>query len=84
MKTYWHGDKLHAVFTLELDGGEWSISRSGRFTPRKEALVTIGQEAGWAPRVGLNAVEKKKFSTTTTINVRFIVCVLLCLYKVES
>jgi hypothetical protein len=32
------------ILTSALDGGEWSASRPGRFTP-----VPIGQEVGWAP-----------------------------------
>jgi len=28
--------------TSALDGGEWSASRPGRFTPEKEPLVPIG------------------------------------------
>jgi hypothetical protein len=42
------------------DGGEWSGSRPGRFTPRERAPGTprIG---GWVgPRAGLDAVVKRK------------------------
>jgi hypothetical protein len=49
--------------TSALDGGEWSASRPGRFTPRERALVTywIG---GWVgPKVGLNAVVKRKITS---------------------
>jgi hypothetical protein len=41
-----------AFSTSVIDGGEWSTSLSGRFTPGEVAsgnLVTIGQEAGWTP-----------------------------------
>jgi len=31
----------HSLAT-ELDGGEWSASRPGHFTPKKRALVHIG------------------------------------------
>jgi len=34
--------------TAELEGGEWSTPRPGRFTPGKDP-VPIVQEAGWAP-----------------------------------
>jgi hypothetical protein len=34
--------------TSALDGGGWSIPRSGRFTPGKDP-VPIVQEGGWAP-----------------------------------
>jgi hypothetical protein len=46
--------------TSVLDGGEWSDSRTGRFTPRERALGThwIG---GWmGPRAVLDAVVKRK------------------------
>jgi hypothetical protein len=34
MKTYWGVEVyLHAFLTLELNGGEWSASLPGRFTP---------------------------------------------------
>jgi hypothetical protein len=36
--------------TLALDGGEWSVSRPGRLTPkRKRPRYPTGLEAGWAP-----------------------------------
>jgi hypothetical protein len=37
------------LLTLALDRGQWSASRTGRFTPGKEFLVPFGQEARWAP-----------------------------------
>jgi hypothetical protein len=40
--------KIHSSLTSILDGGEWSVLRSGRFIPGKEP-VHFGQEAGWAP-----------------------------------
>jgi hypothetical protein len=46
--------------TSALDGGEWSTSRPGRFTPRERAPGTrwIG---GWVgPRAVLEAVVKRK------------------------
>jgi hypothetical protein len=46
--------------TSSLDGGEWSASRPGRFTPRERAPGThwIG---GWVgPRTVLEAVVKRK------------------------
>jgi hypothetical protein len=39
---------LHALSTA-LDGGEWSTSCNGCFTPMKQALVPTVEEAGWAP-----------------------------------
>jgi len=32
--------------------------------PGKELLVPLGQEAGWAPRTGMNAVAKRKIPIT--------------------
>jgi hypothetical protein len=48
MKAYWGsgGMTTHSL-TSALDGGEWSASRPGRFTPGEKPLVTIGYEAGW-------------------------------------
>jgi hypothetical protein len=46
--------------TSALDGGEWSASHPGRFTPRERAAGThwIG---GWVgPRAGLDAVVERK------------------------
>jgi hypothetical protein len=54
---------LNAFLTSALDGGEWSASRPGRFIPRERAPGTrwIG---GWmGPRVGLDAVVKRKIPT---------------------
>jgi hypothetical protein len=50
---------MHSL-TSALDGGEWSVSRPGRFIPRERAPGThcIG---GWVdPRAVLDAVVKKK------------------------
>jgi hypothetical protein len=61
MKTNWGSDVyLHAYLTLASDGGEWSASRLGRFTPRERAPGThwIGGCVG--PRVGQDTVTKRK------------------------
>jgi hypothetical protein len=50
---------MHSL-TSALDGGKWSVSRPGRFTPRKKAPRThsIG---GWVgPRAILDTVVKKE------------------------
>jgi hypothetical protein len=61
MKTYWgRGGIVHACLTSVLDGGEWSASRTGRFTPGERALDThwIG---GWVgSRTGVDTVVKRK------------------------
>jgi hypothetical protein len=62
MKEYWGsgGIALHAFLASALDGGEWSASRPGHFTPRERAPGThrIG---GWVGlRAGLDAVVKRK------------------------
>jgi hypothetical protein len=52
--------KLHTYLTSVLDGGEWSASRPGRFTPRERApgLHWIGGLVG--PRAGLETVSKRE------------------------
>jgi hypothetical protein len=62
MKAYW-GIEVYSTHSLTsaLDGGEWSASRPGRFTPRERAPDThwIG---GWTdPRDVLDAVVRRKF-----------------------
>jgi hypothetical protein len=62
MKAYWGsgGIALHrSLLTSALDGGKWSATRSGRFTP-KERAADIHCIGGWVdPRDGLDAVEGK-------------------------
>jgi hypothetical protein len=55
----WRCSFIH-VLTSALDGGEWSDSRSGRFTPRERAPGTHWR-GGWVgPRTVLYAVVKRK------------------------
>jgi hypothetical protein len=57
----WRYSSIHSLISA-LDGGEWSASRPGRFTPRERAPGThwIG---GWVGlRATLDAVVKRKFS----------------------
>jgi hypothetical protein len=59
----WMYSSTHS-FTSVLDGGEWSASRPGRFTPRERAPGThwIG---GWVgPRDILDAVVKRKIPSS--------------------
>jgi hypothetical protein len=60
-KAYWRsGGIAPALFTSALDGGEWSASRLGRFTPRKRA-PSAHRIGGWVgPRAVLDAVVKRK------------------------
>jgi hypothetical protein len=54
---------MHSL-TSALDGGVWSASRPGHFTPRERAPGTrwIG---GWVgPRAGLDAVSKRKIPSS--------------------
>jgi hypothetical protein len=66
MKVYRESGRYSSThfLTLALDGGEWSASRPGRFTPRERAPCThwVG---GWVgPRAILDAVVKRKFPST--------------------
>jgi hypothetical protein len=52
--------QLHIFLTSALYGGEWSVSRPGRFKPggRSSDVYWIG---GWVgPTAGLDVVEKRK------------------------
>jgi hypothetical protein len=61
MKAYWVMEvQLHIFLTLTVDGGEWSASRPGRFTPR-EKPPGIHWVGGWVgPRASFDAVVKRK------------------------
>jgi hypothetical protein len=60
MKTYWGVEVwFHTSLTSALDGGEWSASRYGRFTPRERDPCTH-RVGGWmGSRAGLDAVMRK-------------------------
>jgi hypothetical protein len=61
MKAYWGMEvQLQHSLTSALHGGDWSASRSGRFTPRERAPGTR-LRGGWVgPRAVLDAVVKRK------------------------
>jgi hypothetical protein len=60
-----HKDTLRSGGTalLSLDGGEWSYSRPGRFTPGNEPPVPTGWEAGWATEPVWTLWRREKFYT---------------------
>jgi hypothetical protein len=55
----WKYSSTHSL-TSALDGGEWSASRFGRFTPRERALGTHWIRGWVCPRAVLDAVVKRK------------------------
>jgi len=62
----WRYNSTHSL-TLVLDGGEWSPSRPGRFTPKERAPGThwIG---GWTgPRAVLDAGGEEKKNPVITL-----------------
>jgi hypothetical protein len=42
--------QTHVIVTSALVGGEWLVSRLYRFTHGEYPPVSIGEEAGWAPK----------------------------------
>jgi hypothetical protein len=52
---------------LEVSG---QLHAPAALSPGKEPPVPIGQEAGWAPRAGLDDVEKRKFLTLPGLELR--------------
>jgi hypothetical protein len=61
MKAYWgSGGIAPRTLTSAIDGGEWSASRPGRFTPRERAPGTHWIGVWVSPRAVLDAVVKKK------------------------
>jgi hypothetical protein len=63
---------IHVFLTSALVGGEWSASRPGRVTFGERAFDThrIG---GWmGPRTGMADVEKRKFLTLPSLELRIL------------
>jgi hypothetical protein len=58
-------DSFYSFTNSALVGGEWSASRPGRaLPPGKVPLVSIVQEAGWAPEpVSTQRLEEKSFAS---------------------
>jgi hypothetical protein len=61
MEAYWEWrySSTHSL-TSALDGGEWSASRPGRFTPKERDPGTHWIPGWVGPRVVLDAVVKRK------------------------
>jgi len=58
----WRYSSTHSL-TPTLDGGEWSASRSRRFTPRERAPGNNGNKVGWAPEPFWARWWREKFPT---------------------
>jgi hypothetical protein len=71
MKAYGGVDvQIHVFLISAVVGGEWSVSRPGRFT-RGERAHGTHWIAGWVePRTGLDDVEKRKFLTVPGLELR--------------
>jgi hypothetical protein len=54
---------IHVFLTWTLVGGEWSASRSCRFTPGEGPPGTHWSGGWMSPRTGLDDVEKRTFLT---------------------
>jgi hypothetical protein len=64
METYEEVDVwIHIFLSQALVGGEWSASRSGRFTPGERASGTLWIGIWVGPRARLDDVKKRKFLT---------------------
>jgi hypothetical protein len=59
-----------AFLTSALDGGEWSASRTGRFTTGEIALGTYCTESCVGPTSGLDAAAKKVIPIPAGIELR--------------
>jgi hypothetical protein len=64
MKVYGGVDVwIHIFLTSALAGGEWSVSRPGRFTPRESSPSMHGIGVWVDPRASMDEVEKRKLLT---------------------
>jgi hypothetical protein len=61
---------IHIFLTSALVGGEWSASRSCRFTPGERAPFTHWIEGWVSTRARLDDVEKRKFLTLPGLELR--------------
>jgi hypothetical protein len=58
------------LLTSALDGGDWSASRPGRFTPGDRVPGMYWIEGLVGPRTGLDDVEKRKLLTLLGLELR--------------
>jgi hypothetical protein len=71
MKAYGGVDvESNNFLTSALVGGEWSVSRPGRFTPAERAPSTHWKEGWVGPRSSLDDVEKRKILTPAGLELR--------------
>jgi hypothetical protein len=71
MKTYGGVDVyIHIFLTSALAGGEWSVSRPGRFTPGERAAGTHSIGGSVNPRDDVDDLEKRKFLTLPALELR--------------
>jgi hypothetical protein len=68
MKAYWGVElQLHAFLTSERDGGEWSVSRPGRFTSGKRFSVRINCMRGADPSLFWHVLEDRSSDITARV-----------------
>jgi hypothetical protein len=66
-----NGGELHAFFTSVLYEGEWSASRPGHSTHRKEPPVPTGFDAGWVLQPVWTQWRREKNPCLATYTVNF-------------
>jgi hypothetical protein len=59
--------KLRAFLSSAVDGGEWSVSRSGCFSPGEVLPAPVRSEDCMEPRAGLDAVKERTFPATARV-----------------
>jgi hypothetical protein len=62
--------QTHTFLTSAVAGGEWTASRTGRFTTRERAPGTHCIGAWVDPRSGLEDVKKRKFLSLPGLELR--------------
>jgi hypothetical protein len=63
--------QLPVFLTSALDGGEWSASSTGRFTPGERITGTHWIRDCVAPRAGLDVMKKRQILLLSGIELRF-------------